>query len=208
MISSGRAQARITQSTLDGSIDSPLCRARMAAESQRIAEQLAVLEQEGTRPDLIVELRSTLLSVRAQLCGASWADHPPACDTDCAARIAPCRAVITLRSWSLRGRRGVPTKNPDKTPGLDSDDANTGAGQPAPKFEAALEELEALVERMESGGLSLDDALAAFERGIHLTRDCQKALAQAEQRVRVLVEREDGSLATEAGNPEDGETNW
>ncbi|HSG89054.1 MAG TPA: exodeoxyribonuclease VII small subunit [Pseudomonadales bacterium] len=93
----------------------------------------------------------------------------------------------------------------NKTPDLETDDSATGTGSQAPKFEAALEELEALVERMESGNLSLDDALAAFERGIHLTRDCQKALAEAEQRVRVLLERDDGSLATEATSIEDGE---
>lgn len=76
-----------------------------------------------------------------------------------------------------------------------------------PRFEAALEELEALVERMESGSLSLDDSLAAFERGIHLTRECQRSLSEAEQRVRVLMEREDGSLAAEpaAADGMDGE---
>ena len=61
-------------------------------------------------------------------------------------------------------------------------------------FEASLAELEALVERMERGELSLDDSLGAFERGIHLTRTCQRALADAEQRVRVLLERENGDV--------------
>lgn len=73
-------------------------------------------------------------------------------------------------------------------------------------FEAALGELEALIERMESGELTLDASLGAFERGIHLTRACQRALADAEQRVRMLLEREDGSLAlTDAGNELDGD---
>ena len=73
-------------------------------------------------------------------------------------------------------------------------------------FEAALGELEALVERMESGELTLDASLGAFERGIHLTRACQRALADAEQRVRMLLEREDRSLAlTDAGNELDGD---
>jgi len=73
-------------------------------------------------------------------------------------------------------------------------------------FEAALGELEALVERMESGELTLDASLGAFERGIHLTRACQRALAVAEQRVRVLLEREDGSLAlTDASDTLDGD---
>jgi len=61
-------------------------------------------------------------------------------------------------------------------------------------FEQALEELEALVERMETGELSLDESLAAFERGIRLTRRCQQALEGAEQRVQQLIEEADGSL--------------
>ncbi len=72
-----------------------------------------------------------------------------------------------------------------------SEEANDGADV---DFEAALAELEGLVERMERGELSLDDSLGAFERGIHLTRTCQRALADAEQRVRTLLEREDGTV--------------
>jgi exodeoxyribonuclease VII small subunit len=55
-------------------------------------------------------------------------------------------------------------------------------------FESALEELEALVERMETGELSLEDSLAAFERGVKLTRTCQTALKNAELKVKVLTE--------------------
>lgn len=54
-------------------------------------------------------------------------------------------------------------------------------------FEAALEELEELVERMEDGDLSLEESLAAFEKGVRIARDCQDALKQAEQRVQVLL---------------------
>jgi exodeoxyribonuclease VII small subunit len=56
-------------------------------------------------------------------------------------------------------------------------------------FEASLAELEALVERMEEGELSLEDSLKDFERGIELTRSCQQALKEAEQRVQMLVEK-------------------
>lgn len=56
----------------------------------------------------------------------------------------------------------------------------------APSFEESLGELEALVERMESGELSLEDSLSAFERGIALTRSCQQALQAAEQKVEIL----------------------
>ena len=59
-------------------------------------------------------------------------------------------------------------------------------------FEAALEELEQLVERMETGELSLEESLKAFELGVALTRDCQKALKDAELRVQALTETEEG----------------
>lgn len=59
----------------------------------------------------------------------------------------------------------------------------------SPSFEESLGELEALVERMESGDLSLEESLSAFERGIALTRSCQQALQAAEQRVEILTAR-------------------
>jgi exodeoxyribonuclease VII small subunit len=55
-------------------------------------------------------------------------------------------------------------------------------------FERALDELEQLVQKMEKGEQSLDESLAAYERGIALYRECQKALEQAEQRVRLLAD--------------------
>jgi exodeoxyribonuclease VII small subunit len=60
------------------------------------------------------------------------------------------------------------------------------------KFEAALEELESLVAQMESGNLSLDESLKAFERGIILTRQCSSALKEAELKVQTLTQ--DGNL--------------
>ncbi|MCS3902729.1 exodeoxyribonuclease VII small subunit [Methylohalomonas lacus] len=54
-------------------------------------------------------------------------------------------------------------------------------------FEAALAELEQLVERMEQGELSLEESLQQFERGIALTRACQQALQAAEQKVQILL---------------------
>lgn len=58
-----------------------------------------------------------------------------------------------------------------------------------PKFEKALEELEQIVERMEAGEISLEESLKQFERGIYLTRTCQQALREAEQKVQQLVEK-------------------
>ena len=54
-------------------------------------------------------------------------------------------------------------------------------------FEGALNELEALVEKMEQGDLSLEQSLEHFERGVRLTRDCQQALEQAKLKVNELL---------------------
>ncbi|MDK2776919.1 MAG: exodeoxyribonuclease VII small subunit [Pseudomonadota bacterium] len=61
-------------------------------------------------------------------------------------------------------------------------------------FETALGELEKLVVQMESGELSLEDSLRAFEQGIKLTRQCQQALTSAEQRVKLLLEQNGSSV--------------
>ena len=57
-----------------------------------------------------------------------------------------------------------------------------------PSFEEAMQELEALVERMEGGEMTLEESLAAFERGIALTRICQQSLQAAEQKVEILTQ--------------------
>jgi exodeoxyribonuclease VII small subunit len=54
-------------------------------------------------------------------------------------------------------------------------------------FETKMSQLEMLVGQLESGDLSLDDAMKTFEQGIKLTRECQSALDQAEQTVQVLL---------------------
>lgn len=56
-------------------------------------------------------------------------------------------------------------------------------------FEESMEELEKLVELMEQGDISLEESLKAFERGIKLTRTCQQALQEAEQKVHILLEK-------------------
>lgn len=55
------------------------------------------------------------------------------------------------------------------------------------EFETAMQELEALVARMEKGDRSLEDSLKDFERGVELTRLCQAALRDAEQKVQKLM---------------------
>jgi exodeoxyribonuclease VII small subunit len=57
-------------------------------------------------------------------------------------------------------------------------------------FEQALEELDALVRRMESGQLGLDESIAAYQRGAELAKYCQARLAAAEEQIKVL----DGDL--------------
>ncbi|MEZ5445824.1 MAG: exodeoxyribonuclease VII small subunit [Gammaproteobacteria bacterium] len=71
-------------------------------------------------------------------------------------------------------------------------------------FEKSIAELEALVERMESGELTLEQSLKDFERGVALTRACQKALTDAEQKVKILLSRdgEAGLRDFEAASPD------
>lgn len=61
--------------------------------------------------------------------------------------------------------------------------------QNAPSFEEALTELETLVETLEQGELSLEESLKSFERGVELTRTCQQALKEAEQKIQMLSDR-------------------
>jgi exodeoxyribonuclease VII small subunit len=61
-------------------------------------------------------------------------------------------------------------------------------------FEKTLAELEQQVHQLESGELSLEAALQAFESGVKLTRECQQALDQAEQKVNMLLAKADGSI--------------
>ena len=75
----------------------------------------------------------------------------------------------------------------------------------AVNFEQTLAELEGLIERLESGSLPLDEALKTFERGVELTRGCQAALKNAQQKVEILLQRE-GTVSVEpftaAADPE------
>jgi exodeoxyribonuclease VII small subunit len=61
-----------------------------------------------------------------------------------------------------------------------------------PDFETAMRDLEELVGRLEQGDLPLEESLAAFERGVMLTRACQSALKEAEQKVEILLKKAGG----------------
>lgn len=65
------------------------------------------------------------------------------------------------------------------------------AAPQAASFEAALQELERIVQAMEGGDASLEDSLANYQRGMELLKQCQQALVGAEQKIRIL---EDGGL--------------
>ncbi len=58
-----------------------------------------------------------------------------------------------------------------------------------PDFEKSLQELETLVARLERGDLPLAESLALFEQGVALTRSCHGALADAQQKVSVLLQQ-------------------
>ena len=66
------------------------------------------------------------------------------------------------------------------------------------KFEVAMEELESIVEQLESGDLSLEDSLAAFEKGVTLIKYCNQKLNEVEKRVEVLVKDKDGKFQFKA----------
>ena len=63
------------------------------------------------------------------------------------------------------------------------------------KFEEAMSLLEAAVARLESGSLGLDDAIAEYERAVGLVKICNERLLDAEQKVRLLTESNDGSVS-------------
>ena len=77
------------------------------------------------------------------------------------------------------------------------------------KFESALEELEQVVEQLESGELSLEDSLGAFEKGVGLVRLCNQKLNEAEKKIEMLVRDKEGKLElkelTEWPNEDNGQ---
>lgn len=79
------------------------------------------------------------------------------------------------------------------------------------KFEEAIADLQQLVEQLESGDLSLEDSLAAFEKGVGLVRYCNQKLSEVEHKVELLVKDKEGQLQLKAfdngpaADPESGE---
>jgi exodeoxyribonuclease VII small subunit len=101
---------------------------------------------------------------------------------------------LTLRrpAGSIAGVSAARRKQSAEGPQADPPTPEEGASEAGVGgFEASLEELEGLVDRLESGDLSLEDALATFEAGVALTRRCAEQLGAAERRIEALV-REGG----------------
>jgi exodeoxyribonuclease VII small subunit len=61
-----------------------------------------------------------------------------------------------------------------------------------PKFESALNRLEAIVTELEKGDLPLEDALKTFEEGVRLSKGCLKMLEEAERKVEILLKDKEG----------------
>ncbi len=64
-------------------------------------------------------------------------------------------------------------------------------------FETALSEIDEIVEKLESGELTLDDSLRYFQRGMDLVKFCSERLDAAESRLKILIEGSDGEFMTE-----------
>jgi len=74
-------------------------------------------------------------------------------------------------------------------------------------FETAYDNLEQLVSRMEQGDQTLEESLADFEQGISLIKHCHQQLQEAEQRVKILTEGNDGSIEAKPFETDTAENN-
>ena len=75
-------------------------------------------------------------------------------------------------------------------------------------FEKALTELEQIVNKLEKGGLSLNESLALFEKGIKLARFLRAELDKAERKGEILIKNEKGELKPQEFEPEDLEADF
>ena len=64
-------------------------------------------------------------------------------------------------------------------------------------FEESMRELENIVQELEKGELNLEDSMVEFEKGIKLSKECSKFLEEAEKKISILVQKEDGSISEE-----------
>lgn len=64
-------------------------------------------------------------------------------------------------------------------------------------FEESLNQLEKIAQDIEKGGLSLEEAISQFEKGIKLSKECSEILDKAEKRINILIQSENGELKEE-----------
>lgn len=106
----------------------------------------------------------------------------------------------------MTARRSSATHEPPKSKSAETGtpvaaEAERSADDSAPPFEEGLSRLENLVSELEGGELPLEGALGAFEEGVHLSRQLDRQLNEAEQRVEVLL-REGGRWVKEPLDPQ------
>ncbi len=68
-------------------------------------------------------------------------------------------------------------------------------------FEQAIAELEGIVKKLEKGELTLDESIGYFQRGVELTKYCNKKLDEAERSITILIEGENGIIEKEMSVP-------
>jgi exodeoxyribonuclease VII small subunit len=72
-------------------------------------------------------------------------------------------------------------------------------------FEELIEELEEITTQLENDKLTLDDSVKLFEKGMNISKDCNERLENAEKRITILLNTEDGEIKEENFVPNDGE---
>ena len=70
-------------------------------------------------------------------------------------------------------------------------------------FEEQMEELESIVQELENGKLNLDDSVEKFEKGIKISKQCNKILQEAEKKITMLVNTKDGEMQEEDFEPKE-----
>jgi exodeoxyribonuclease VII small subunit len=101
--------------------------------------------------------------------------------------------VLTRLNWSTSWAM-LRAESKAMPPWMERSDRMANKDQSDKKFESALEELEGVVEQLESGDLSLEDALAAFEKGVGLVKYCNQKLNEVERKVELLLKDKEGRL--------------
>ena len=70
-------------------------------------------------------------------------------------------------------------------------------------FEDNIQQLESIISALENGEAPLEECMALFEKGVRLSNDCLKMLSDAEQKIKLLTEKEDGTIAEQDFIPKD-----